>query len=205
MRTSLLARFLLARSDVGFLRHLLLPFPPSIRLRSSQAVGAAASKSPRIGISTSGILPTLAQIMLNEPDRLQQAAVEFLQCALLAEQYRYAERLIRGTWPLPNSTVSVKQVLRYYYLRGMIHLGCDDPVLAHRSFWTCLTVPAEANSKIMIEAWKKVVFVQCLLEGSTATRLPKAMPQVLSRFLTSREEIRKMALNVCSSARHVAL
>ena len=132
--------------------------------------------------------------MLNKPNELQQASVEFLQCALLAEQYRYAERLIRGTWPRPNSTVSVKQVLRYYYLRGMIYLGCDDAIMAHRCFWTCLSVPAESNSKIMIEAWKKVVLVQLLLEDSMTakqTRLPRVMPNVLSRLLASYKENKK--------------
>jgi hypothetical protein len=151
--------------------------------------------SPRMGISGSEILPTLAQIMMSQPNHLQQASVEFLQCALLAEHYRYAERLIRGTWPRPNSTVSVKQVLRYYYLRGMIHMGCDDAVMAHRCFWTCLTIPAEVNSKIQIEAWRKIVLVQCLLEDSmtsTSTRLPKVMPNAMSRLLASYKEASKM-------------
>jgi len=160
-----------------------------------EAVGAAANKAPRSGISSSEILPTLAQLMMTQPNHLQQASVEFLQCALLAEHYRYAERLIRGTWPRPNSTVSVKQVLRYYFLRGMIHLGCDDAVMAHRCFWTCLTIPAEVNSKIQIEAWKKVVLVQCLLEDSvtsTSTRLPKVMPNALGRLLASYKDASKL-------------
>jgi hypothetical protein len=148
-----------------------------------------------MGIATSEILPTLAQIMMSQPNHLQQASVEFLQCALLAEHYRYAERMIRDTWPRPNSTVSVKQVLRYYYLRGMIHMGCDDAIMAHRCFWTCLTIPAEVNSKIQIEAWKKVVLVQCLLADSTtstSTRLPKVMPNALGRLLASYKDASKL-------------
>jgi hypothetical protein len=148
-------------------------------------------------ITSSGILPTLAHIMLSQlqqqPNHLQQAGVEFLQCALLAEQYRYAARLIVGTWPRPNAAVSVQQVLRYYYLRGMIHLGCNDYTMAHRCFWTCLSVPADVCSKIMLEAWKKLVLVQCLMSDGTqtSTNLPKSMPNCMGRMLASYKEAAK--------------
>ena len=98
---------------------------------------------------------------------LQHAHVEFLHCCVLAEHYRYAERLIQSSWPRPTSTVSSKQVLRYYYLRGMIHVGCDHFRLAHRCFWTCLNVPADVCSKVAIAAWKKLVLVQCILDNSS--------------------------------------
>lgn len=148
-----------------------------------------------MAISSSGILATLGHLIRSEPKVLQQASVEFLQCCLLAEQYRYAARLIDGTWPRPTGwprpieVVSVKQVLRYYYLRGMIHLGCNDLDLAHRCFWTCLCIPAEVCSKIAIEAWKKLVLVQCLLHdgsaGSSGITLPKSMPNCLARAFAS--------------------
>jgi hypothetical protein len=106
---------------------------------------------------------------------LQHAHVEFLHCCVLAEQYRYAERLMRtDSWPRPTSMVSSKQVLRYFYLRGIVHLGCDHYRLAHRCFWTCLTVPAEVSSKIAIAAWKKLVLVQCLLQSKTAPAMKGA-------------------------------
>lgn len=124
---------------------------------------------------------------------LSLVGVEFLQCALLAEQYRYAARLVGGTWPRPDMTVNVKLVLRYYYLRGMIHLGGNDFVMAHRCFWTCLTVPADVACKIAVEAWKKLVLVQCILNdgsGSDANQisLPKSMPTCLSRMVMSSKE-----------------
>ena len=100
---------------------------------------------------------------------LQHAHVEFLHCCLLAEQYRYAERLMRSSWPRPTSMISSKQVLRYYYLRGMIHVGCGHFTVAHRCFWTCLNVPADVCSKVALAAWKKVVLVQCILHSSSAT------------------------------------
>lgn len=165
-------------------------------------MGAAASQCHRTAVAGSGIVPTLAHIMLNNPYHLthmQQVGVEFLQCALLAEHYRYASRLIADSWPRPNGTVNVKQVLRYFYLRGMIHLGCQDIVMAHRCFWTCLSIPAEINSKIMIEAWKKLVLVQCLQTDASSpaasdpgkkitARLPKSMPNCLGRLLASYKE-----------------
>ncbi|CAJ1945233.1 unnamed protein product [Cylindrotheca closterium] len=155
------------------------------------AVGVAAAHcmSNRISISSSGIIPSLAQIMLNAPNELLSASVEFLQCSLLAEQYRYAARLLQGTWPRPGEGSSVKQVLRYYHLRGMIHLGCNDLVMAHRCFWTCLSIPSDSLSKITFEAWKKMVLVQCLTakqpQAKGMMRTPKSMPSVLVKLLSS--------------------
>lgn len=136
--------------------------------------------------------------MLNQPNELQQASVEFLQCAILAEQYRYASRLVQDTWPRPTESSSVKQVLRYYYLRGMVHLGCNDFTMAHRCFWTCLSIPAENVSKIMLEAWKKMLLVQCLAynpnDGSVqpAYQSPKSMPNCMARLLSSYKEASKL-------------
>ena len=136
--------------------------------------------------------------MLNQPNELQQASTEFLQCAILAEQYRYASRLIQDTWPRPSESSSVKQVLRYYYLRGMVHLGCNDFTMAHRCFWTCLSIPAENVSKIMLEAWKKLLLVQCLLyhpktdSVRAAFQSPKSMPTCMTRLLSSYKETSKL-------------
>jgi len=82
--------------------------------------------------------------------------------ALLAEQYRFAARVLQDTWPRPTSTVSVRHVLRYYLLRGMIHVGCNDWTMAIRCFWTCLSIPSEIVSALAVTAWKKLVLVQCL-------------------------------------------
>lgn len=163
------------------------------------AVGVCATlcMDRRGAITGSGILPTLGNLVLNSQtqnaNQLSQVGVEFLQCALLAEQYRYAARLVDGTWPRPDMTVNVKLVLRYYYLRGMIHLGCNDFVMAHRCFWTCLSVPAEVCCKIAVEAWKKLVLVQCLMNDGTdpennKTSLPKSLPTCMGRLLTSSKE-----------------
>lgn len=157
--------------------------------RPQQAVGHAATRcAPRQAIAHSGILVTLARFM--SPNFLSVAHVEFLQCALLAEQYRFAQRAFGNTWPRPVNTVSVEQVLRYFYLRGMIHMGCDEWKLAVRCFWTCLTVPAEFVSAIVEEAWKKLVLVQCLLSersvqgtSDSPLQLPSATPPCITRYL----------------------
>lgn len=164
-----------------------------------KTVGVCATlcKNHRGAISSSGILPVLANLLLNSPmqhvNSLSLVGVEFLQCALLAEQYRYAARLVGGTWPRPDMTVNVKLVLRYYYLRGMIHLGCNDFVMAHRCFWTCLSVPADVACKIAVEAWKKLVLVQCIMfDGNHADAnqitLPRSMPTCLTRIVVSSKE-----------------
>lgn len=80
----------------------------------------------------------------------------------MAEQYRYAARVMEGSWPRPAATLSVRHILRYFLLRGMIHMGCNDWTMAVRCFWTCLSVPSEVVSALAIGAWKKMVLVQCL-------------------------------------------
>ena len=118
----------------------------------------------------------------------------FLQCIIVAEQYQYVEG-IRGSWPRPSSALKdVSIVLRYYYLRGIVHFSCRDYAMAHRCWWTCLSVPADDGcSAIAISAWKKVTLVQPLLNnnntGSTAsskvhpaTRLPKCMPKLPTKL-----------------------
>ncbi|KAL3920790.1 MAG: hypothetical protein SGILL_003079 [Bacillariaceae sp.] len=207
------------------------------------AVGVAASLCPtRAGVASTGIIPTLAQVMLQQAasdaappaaaasakqpsldgggsggisilaqsaanyPTLQQAGVEFLQCALVAEHYRYAARLVQGTWPRPTNTVNVKTVLRYYYLRGLIHEGCGDHVMAHRCWWTCLSVPADACSAIMVAAWKKLALVQPMLDRTRGvsnvhypinqskatetitTRFPKSTTKALGRLLATGKE-----------------
>ena len=80
----------------------------------------------------------------------------------MAEQYSFAARALEKSWPLPNSNISVRHVLRYFLLRGMIHVGCNDWTMAVRCFWTCLSIPSEIVSLLAVSAWKKLLLVQCL-------------------------------------------
>jgi hypothetical protein len=122
---------------------------------------------------------------------LSNVHVEFLQACVYAEQYHFAERMLGTLWPRPNATVSVRQVLRYFYLRGTIHMGCNNWKLAVRCFWTCLSVPAEIVSAVAVASWKKMVLVQCLVQSDHASltsalllATPRAAPSCLGRFLT---------------------
>jgi hypothetical protein len=184
----------------------------------SQSVAAADPAPTAAGTTTtknasSSSRPTLASSESNVSiyscsssfPQLQQVSVEFLQCSILAEQYRYAARFIKGTWPFPTNTVNIKTVLRYFYLRGLVHAGCGDHAMAHRCWWTCLSVPAEICSAIMVAAWKKLSLVQPLLERSlgagsysdrkaVTTRFPVAMPKCMARLLTSGKESKDEAV-----------
>ena len=158
---------------------------------------------PRSLIAQSGILPVLGNMMptanaapasvalISPGPILAQAHVEFLQACIFAGQYDYAERCIAGMWPRPHSTVSVRNVLRYFYLRGVVHLGCQHLDLAVRCFRTCLTVPAEAVSSIVLAAWKKLVLIQCLQQSDLTVdrtkpmNLPSPTPSCVSRYINS--------------------
>jgi len=123
----------------------------------------------------------------------------------MAEQYRYGARVVAGTWPRPNAVIDVEQVLRYYFLRALVHLGCGDLVLAHRCLWTCLSIPGNVCSRIMMEAWKKLVLVQCLKhrvsipDQTVQVSLPANVPVCLVRRLTSIREAHGLAVKSDSS------
>ncbi|GKZ00778.1 hypothetical protein MPSEU_001029600 [Mayamaea pseudoterrestris] len=106
-------------------------------------------------------------------------------------------------WPRPDSSngMVVKDVLRYYYLRGSLHLQLHEYDWAKRCFETCLCIPSGSKnsnvvSAIAVAAWKKWVLLQCLMnvhvfekqEESTSTRsvflkLPSETSANLKRFL----------------------
>lgn len=144
---------------------------------------AASACSHRSVISQSGILGALAYQANNSPSSTSEnnitgnnneggltvAAVEFLQCALLAGQYRYAARMLHNDWPRPERRMDVAWVLRYYYLRGCIHVGCDDYDTAIRCFLTTLSIPSDVISQIAIDAWKKMVLCKALVATTMTT------------------------------------
>jgi hypothetical protein len=181
----------------------------SIAAADALPPAAAASSTARPTLSAAPQSNFFSSTSSSYPP-LQQVSVEFLHCAILAEQYRYAARFIQGTWPFPTNTVNVKTALRYFYLRGLVHAGCGDYAMAHRCWWTCLTVPSEICSAIMVASWKKLSLVQPLLERSlgasdvhkssstkvaiTTTRFPAAMPKCMARLLTTGKESKDEAV-----------
>jgi len=130
-------------------------------------------------------LPNLSSSSCNAFPPLTMAHTAFLQCAVLAEEHDFAETVVRGTWPLPTSFLRKKKgvgddsddaaisiILRYYYLRGVIHYGCggrDHYHLAHRCWWTCLSIGDLGNDTAM-KAWKKLTLVQPLLDIDSSNR-----------------------------------
>ena len=64
-------------------------------------------------------------------------------------------------------------------------MGCEEWQWAVRSFWTCLSIPFEGVSAVVIAAWKKMVLCQCMLGGNTS--LPPAVSNAITRILTTRE------------------
>lgn len=185
-------------------------------------MGVAASQcQPRSHIEQSGILPVLASLVPRSTtsdvtnlslEPLTHVHVELLQTCLYAQQYGFAEECVRGSWPKPTAGTTVKQVLRYYYLRGCIHINLRHWNWAIRCLGTCLVVPSDVVSAIAIAAWKKYVLVQCLHLGPPAPsdsttssssssssqslsqhksplQLSKAVPPCLTRFLKSTETV----------------
>jgi uncharacterized membrane protein YgcG len=95
----------------------------------------------------------------------------FLEAAILAQQYVAAEQHISAGWPtLDHMTGSAKDVLRYYYLRGIVHMGCRNWILAMRCFYVCLCFPSKTFvSTMTVAAYKKYVLLVCLCRGDCAS------------------------------------
>jgi hypothetical protein len=124
---------------------------------------------PRRSIAETGILSVLHGLCDHE--RLIPAHCEFLEACIFAQEYQLAESHILQSWPRPQKgphTSNIETVLRYYYLRGVVHLNCGPSSysMAMRCFWTCLSVPATSDtnvvSAIAVNAWKKLILVQSM-------------------------------------------
>lgn len=108
----------------------------------------------------------LREIQTRKAD-ISLAHVQFLQACIYAKAYAYAESQVKKSWPTPRKgpDSNVELVLRYFYLRGIVHMGTGNWMHATRCFWTCTCIPAESSttvSAIAIAAWKKMVLVECL-------------------------------------------
>eukprot|EP00531_Pseudo-nitzschia_arenysensis_P017862 CAMPEP_0116144274 /NCGR_PEP_ID=MMETSP0329-20121206/15920_1 /TAXON_ID=697910 /ORGANISM="Pseudo-nitzschia arenysensis, Strain B593" /LENGTH=604 /DNA_ID=CAMNT_0003639697 /DNA_START=187 /DNA_END=2001 /DNA_ORIENTATION=+ len=153
---------------------------------ASNAGASSTTSTAALSNDNNKIASSIATSLLNIPSSssktfppLTPAHTAFLQCAVLAEEYEFAETAIRGTWPLPTSDLkknngsinhesraSVSIIMRYYFLRGIVHYNCgrDHYAMAHRCWWTCLSIPVDTVSTIAIQAWKKLSLVQPLLD-----------------------------------------
>ncbi len=136
-------------------------------------------------ITDTGILISLWHMVeYHHSNAVTMFACEFLQACILCRQYSFAFHRVKQTWPIPKKAprssstrvaapCSVDVAYRYYYLRGIVCMGCCGKTitaplnnLAIRCFWTCLSIPSEnganAVSSIAIAAYKKLVILQAL-------------------------------------------
>ena len=116
---------------------------------------------------------------------------DLLHILLCAGEAKEAERIVMNEWPRPSRGLGVIVLLRYYYLRGLVHIECKNWEWAVRCFWTCLSIPADATSALVVAAWKKLVLVQALLQSDrlpadmNVLKTPKTTPVCVSRYINS--------------------
>lgn len=133
---------------------------------------SALSLTQRHAITSSGILKEMQKVPLNA------AKVEFLQCCILASQYRYALH----NMPSLNKEKDAMEYLRFHYLKGVIYYGNDLLQDALKEFNTVLQTPAMEISQVMISTWKKLVLVKCTLDQKDVLKLPNGVSQAVSRY-----------------------
>ncbi|GFH59544.1 hypothetical protein CTEN210_16020 [Chaetoceros tenuissimus] len=135
------------------------------------AIGAL-SLTQRHVISSCGILKEMQKVPLNA------ANIEFLQCCILASQYRYALH----NMPCLVKEKDVVDYLRFHHLKGIIYYGNDLLIDAIKEFNIVLQTPAMDVSQVMISAWKKLVLVKCTLDQKDVLKLPNGVSQAVSRY-----------------------
>mmetsp|Transcript_6408 Transcript_6408/g.18037 ORF Transcript_6408/g.18037 Transcript_6408/m.18037 type:complete len:468 (+) Transcript_6408:1694-3097(+) len=103
--------------------------------------------------------------------------------------------LLNDTWPRPARGSRVVTVLRYFYLRGLVHLqqnenndnNNNNMAWAQRCFQTCLTIPADVVSALTVASWKKLLLLHCLEHSRQQplglAKLPKTTPTCVARYL----------------------
>lgn len=138
---------------------------------------SAISLTQRHAISTCGILKAMQKIAFNS------AQIEFLQCCILASQYRYALNNMPTALHMHHTDHnSSMDYLRFHYLKGIIYYGNDLLHDAIQEFNAVIQTPAMDISHIMISAWKKLILVKCTLEKKHVLKLPNGTSQVVVRY-----------------------
>lgn len=82
-------------------------------------------------------------------------------------------------------------MLLYFYYAGMCHIGLQQFPQAVESFRTCIGVPAQSVSAIVVEAAKKYVLVSLIAYNDvlpyhkwTSAPVQSALPRFLKAYLT---------------------
>ena len=84
-----------------------------------------------------------------------------------------------------SSGIVVQDVLKYYYYGGIAFVGMQKFVKAKEFFLTVITIPARALSKIAVEACKKYLLLNVIINQDSSQKLPKAVPHAIARGLTA--------------------
>mmetsp|Transcript_13225 Transcript_13225/g.15381 ORF Transcript_13225/g.15381 Transcript_13225/m.15381 type:complete len:348 (-) Transcript_13225:518-1561(-) len=139
---------------------------PSPHIFSSSDTLSATNIETDTGTGTSQqVLPTSTSSS-SSSNSFTQAHVEFLQCCILASQYSFASKFL-NEYPIHNfnkKNISTENVLRYFYFKGIVHIGNQDYKSAVAAFSFCLAVPTKGIvSLITIEARKKIILAKCFL------------------------------------------
>ena len=141
------------------------------------AVGNVATKvRRRSDLSSSGIILALESLVSPPvastdgkqkcPPTLTAPYVEFLQTCVSAGHYAYACDFTdrHPIYRVPSrSYLNAEQYLRYFYLLGLVRLGCQRYRDAIAAFQICITMPSQAISAISIAARKKELLAKCLI------------------------------------------
>lgn len=112
----------------------------------------------------------------------------FLRACLLAKCYHKAKTLldifIIEIPDVGQTGFNVEHALLYYYYGGLIYLGLKLYTKSLQCFTTVISIPADAISIIMLEAYKKFILVS-MIEGYTDC--PKVANVTINRFAKSAE------------------
>lgn len=141
------------------------------------AVGSVATRcTKRCDISSSGIILALESLVSpsvasadgkqKSPPTLTAPYVEFLQTCVSAGHYSYACDFTdrHQVYRVPSRThLNAEQYLRYFYLLGLVRLGCQRYRDAIAAFQICITMPSQVISAISIAARKKELLAKCLI------------------------------------------
>ena len=120
------------------------------------------------------------------PESLTPVHADLIMLCLLDRKYSHARKILDQTILEihPNRTgVTPKDYLLYYYYGGMVYIGLTQFERAFEFLQTCITTPCVTTlNAIMVEAFKKFVFVSLILHGKFAG-VPRQSSGVVQRSI----------------------
>jgi len=84
--------------------------------------------------------------------------------------------------PPPSDGVTTARYLQYWYYGGLVYCAVKQWGRARHCLLLAVTAPALAVSQVMLEAYRRLVLVQLMIDGKTPV-LPKHASHVVSRLV----------------------